>query len=48
MEEQFDKVNDILKKENDIEEKGKNNIINATQNYLGDIGIKMKKEKKER
>ena len=48
MEEQFDKVNDILKKEIDIEEKGKNNIINATQNYLGDIGIKMKKEKKER
>ena len=48
MEEQFDKVNDILKKENDIEEKGKNNIINATQNYLGDLGIKMKKEKKER
>ena len=48
MEEQFDKVNDILKKEIDIEEKGKNNIINATQNYLGDLGIKMKKEKKER
>ena len=48
MEEQFDKVNDILKKGIDIEEKGKNNIINATQNYLGDLGIKMKKEKKER
>ena len=48
MEEQFDKVNDILKKEIDLEEKGKNNIINVTQNYLEDLGTKMKKEKKER
>ena len=48
MEEQFDKVNDILKKEIDLEEKGKNNIINITENYLEDLGTKMKKEKKER
>ena len=48
MEEQFDKVNDILKKEIDLEEKGKNNIINVTQNYLGGPRDKNEKRKKRK
>jgi len=48
MEEQFGKVNDILSNEVEIEEKNKNDIINATQIYLADLGKKMKNEKIER
>ena len=48
MEEQLGKVNDILNNEIEIGEKSKNDIINAIQNYLKDLGIKMKKEKMER
>ena len=48
MDEQFEKVNDILNNESEIEEKGKNDIISLTQNYLKEIGKKMKKEKVER
>jgi len=48
MEEQFGKVNDILSNEIEIEEKNKNDIINATQIYLADLGKKMKNEKIER
>ncbi len=48
MEEQFGKVNDILNNEVGIEEKNKNDIISATQNYLADLGKKMKNEKIER
>ena len=48
MDEQFEKVNDILNNESEIEEKGKNDIISLTQNYLKELGKKMKKEKVER
>ena len=48
MEKQFGKVNDILSNEVEIEEKNKNDIINATQIYLADLGKKMKNEKIER
>ena len=48
MEEQLGKVNDILNNEIEIGEKSKNDIINVIQNYLKDLGIKMKKEKMER
>ena len=48
MDEQFEKVNNILNNESEIEEKGKNDIISLTQNYLKEIGKKMKKEKVER
>ena len=48
MEEQFEKVNDILNNEVEIEEKNRNDIINASQNYLADLGKKMKNEKIER
>ena len=48
MEEQLGKVNDILNNEIEIGEKSKNDIINVIQNYLKDLGNKMKKEKIER
>ena len=48
MEEQFEKINDIINNEFGIEEKGKNEIITLAQDYLRDIGKKMKKEKIER
>ena len=48
MEEQFENVNDIINNEIEIEEKGKNDIITITQNYLIELGKKMKKEKNER
>ena len=48
MEEQFGKVNDILSNEVEIEEKNRNDIINASQIYLADLGKKMKNEKIER
>ena len=48
MEEQFDNVNDIINNEIKIEEKGKNDIYTITQNYLVELGKKMKKEKIER
>ena len=48
MEEQFENVNDIINNEAEIEEKGKNDIITITQNYLIELGKKMKKEKNER
>jgi hypothetical protein len=48
MEEQLDKVNDILYNDIEIGEKSKNDIINVTQKFLKDLGMKMKKEKIER
>ena len=48
MEEQFENVNDIINNEIEIEEKGKNDIITITQNYLIELGKEMKKEKNER
>ena len=48
MEEQFEKINDIINNEFETEEKGKNEIITLAQDYLRDIGKKMKKEKIER
>jgi len=48
MEEQFENVNDIINNEAEIEEKGKNDIITMAQNYLIELGKKMKKEKNER
>ena len=48
MEEQLEKVNDILYNDIEIGEKSKNDIINVTQKFLRDLGIKMKKEKNER
>ena len=48
MEEQFENVHDIINNEVEIEEKGKNDIITMTQNYLVELGTKMKKEKNER
>ena len=48
MEEQFGKVNDILNNEIEVEGKNRNDIINASQNYLADLGKKMKNVKIER
>jgi hypothetical protein len=48
MEEQLDKVNNILYNDIEIGEKSKNDIINVTQKFLKDLGMKMKKEKIER
>ena len=48
MEEQFEKVNEALNDEIEIGEKNKNDIINATQSYLMDLGKKMKKVKIDR
>ena len=48
MEEQFGKVNDILNNEIEVEGKNRNDIINASQNYLADLGKKMKIVKIER
>ena len=48
MGEQFEKINDIINNEFGIEEKGKKEIITLAQDYLRDIGKKMKKEKIER
>ena len=48
MEEQLENVNEIINNEIKIEEKGKNDIITMTQNYLIELGKKMKKEKIER
>jgi len=47
MNEQFGKINDIINNESEIEQKGKKDIINATQNYLENLGKKMKNEKIE-
>ena len=48
MNEQFEKINEILNNEIETQEKGNNDIITITQNYLKDLGKKMKNEKIER
>ena len=48
MNEQFEKINEIFNNEIETQEKGNNDIITITQNYLKDLGKKMKNEKIER